>query len=123
MAPLTSEAFASEAKAGAGINVILSQKTFNFAFANYNDAELRRARSTTNDWGVNDFGGFTDDFWPTTNSIFNTGGTYNQGAYHDPTPNSLVHNSVYGTSRQRGDGRGVLPGQDGSGAVHAEQRT
>ena len=97
VAPLTSEAFASEAKAAVGINVVLSQKTFNFAFANYNDAAPAGAKYV-NDWGVNDFGGFTDDYWPTTNSIFNTGGTYNQGAYHDATLDQLVHNSVFGNS-------------------------
>ena len=97
VAPLTSEAFASEAKAAAGIDISLSVKTFNFAFANYNDATPAGAKYV-NDWGVNDFGGFTDDFWPTTNSIFNTGGTYNQGAYDDATANKLIHNSVYGNS-------------------------
>lgn len=97
VAPLTSEAFASEAKSAAGINVSLSVKTFNFAFANYNDATPAGAKYV-NAWGVNDFGGFTDDYWPTTNSIFNIGGTYNQGAYDDPKANSLIHNSVYGTS-------------------------
>jgi peptide/nickel transport system substrate-binding protein len=95
--PLTSEAFASEAKAGAGIDVTLSVKTFNFAFANYNDATPAGAKYV-NDWGVNDFGGFTDDYWPTTNSIFNIGGTYNQGAYDDPTANTLIHNSIFGSS-------------------------
>jgi peptide/nickel transport system substrate-binding protein len=97
VSPLTSEAFSSEAKAGAGINVTLSEKTFNFAFANYNDATPAGAKYV-NDWGVNDFGGFTDDYWPTTNSVFNIGGTYNQGAYDDQTANTLIHNSVYGTS-------------------------
>jgi len=97
VAPLTSEAFASEAKSAAGINVSLSVKTFNFAFANYNDATPAGAKYV-NDWGVNDFGGFTDDYYPTTNSIFNEGGTYDQGAYNDPTANKLIHNSVYGTN-------------------------
>jgi peptide/nickel transport system substrate-binding protein len=97
VAPLTSEAFASEAKAAAGINVTLSVKTFNFAFANYNDATPAGAKYV-DDWGVNDFGGFTDDYYPTTNSIFNFGGTYDQGAYDDPTANTLIHNSVYGNN-------------------------
>jgi peptide/nickel transport system substrate-binding protein len=97
VAPLTSEAFASEAKAAAGIDVSLSVKTFNFAFANYNDATPAGAKYV-NDWGVNDFGGFTDDYWPTTNSIFNIGGTYNIGGYDDATANTLIHNSLYGSN-------------------------
>ena len=97
ISPLTSEALASEAKAAAGINLTLVVKTFNFAFANYNDATPAGAKYV-NDWGVDDFGGFTDDYWPTTNSIFNTGGTYNQGDYDSATANSLIHNSVYGSS-------------------------
>jgi peptide/nickel transport system substrate-binding protein len=94
---LISEAFASEAKAAAGINISLSVKSFNFLFGNYNDATPGGAKYT-NDWGVEFFGGFTDDYWPTTNSLFNTGGTYNQGAFDDPTANTLIHNSVYGSS-------------------------
>jgi peptide/nickel transport system substrate-binding protein len=97
VAPLTSEAFGSEAKAAAGIDISFSVKTFNFAFANYNDATPAGAKYV-NDWGVNDFGGFTDDYYPTTNSIFNIGGTYNQGAFDDPTANTLIHNSVYGNN-------------------------
>jgi peptide/nickel transport system substrate-binding protein len=97
VAPLTSEAFASEAKAAAGINVPLVVKSFNFAFANYNDATPAGAKYV-NDWGVNDFGGFTDDYYPTTNSIFNEGGTYDQGAYNNPTATKLIHNSVYGSN-------------------------
>jgi peptide/nickel transport system substrate-binding protein len=95
---LISEAFASEAKAAVGINVtLLPPKSFNFLFGNYNDANPAGAKYT-NDWGVEFFGGFTDDFWPTTNSIFNIGGSYNQGGYDDATANSLIHNSVYGSS-------------------------
>ena len=95
--PLTSEAFTSEAKAAAGIDVSLSEKTLNYSIANYDDATPAGAKSV-NDWGVNDFGGFTDDYWPTTNSIFNAGGTYDFGGYDDATANTLIHNSVFGTS-------------------------
>jgi peptide/nickel transport system substrate-binding protein len=92
-----SEAFASEAKAAAGINISLSAKAFNFLIGNYNDANPAGAKYT-NDWGVEFFGGFTDDYWPTTNALFNTGGTYNQGDFDNATMNQLIHNSVYGTS-------------------------
>ena len=53
-------------------------KTFNYIIANYNDANPADAKYT-NDWGVINFGGFTDDYYPTTSSIFNTGGDYNLG--------------------------------------------
>ena len=37
--PLTDEAVTSEAKQAAGINIQLSQKTFNYIASNYNDAD------------------------------------------------------------------------------------
>ena len=47
---LTDEAVTSEAKQAAGINIELSQKTFNYIASNYNDADPSVAKYT-NDWG------------------------------------------------------------------------
>jgi peptide/nickel transport system substrate-binding protein len=93
---LESDAFASEAKTAAGINVQIETKTFNFIIATYNDANPADAKYT-NDWGVLNFGGFTDSYYPTTSSIFNTTGVYNTGAYNSPMANTLINNSVYGS--------------------------
>ena len=96
-ASLESEAFASEAKEAAGINITLESKTFNYIISNYDDANPADAKYT-NDWGVINFGGFTDDYYPTTFSLFNTGGDYNLGDYDSPEANALINNSVYGSS-------------------------
>ena len=94
--PLTDEAVTSEAKQAAGISIQLSQKTFNFIASNYNDADPSVAKYT-NDWAVENFSGYTDSPYPTQNSIFNTGGSFNSGAYTDPKMDQLIHNSVFGS--------------------------
>jgi peptide/nickel transport system substrate-binding protein len=94
--PLTDEAVTSEAKQAAGISIQLSQKTFNFIASNYNDADPSVAKYT-NDWAVENFSGYTDTPYPTQNSIFNTGGSFNSGAYTDPKMDQLIHNSVFGS--------------------------
>jgi len=96
-AGLESESLGSEAKQAAGIDISYTVKTFDYIFGNFNDANPA-GKKYTNDWGIENFGGFTDDYYPTTNSIFNTGGTYNQGDYDDAQANTLIHNSVYGTN-------------------------
>jgi peptide/nickel transport system substrate-binding protein len=94
---LESEAFASEAKEAAGINVILGSKTFNFLTSTYSDAIPSDAKYD-NAWGVNNFGGFTEDYYPTQDTIFNTGGDYNWGDYSNPTADALINNSVFGSN-------------------------
>ncbi len=94
---LESESFASAAKQYAGINVQLGEKTLNYIIANYNDADPADAKYT-NDWGVIYFGGFTDSQYPTTNSLFNTTGDYNLGAYNSAVANGLINTSVYGSN-------------------------
>lgn len=93
---LESEAFASEAKQ-VGIQVQLVEKTFNYLTQNFDDANPADAKYI-NQWGVDNFGGFTDAIYPTTNTLFNTGGSFNFGGYSDPTANSLISASVYGSN-------------------------
>ena len=52
----------------------------------------------TNDWAVDNFGGYTDSPYPTQNSIFNTGGSFNSGGYSDPKMDQLIHDSVFGSN-------------------------
>ncbi len=94
---LTDEAVTSEAKQAAGINIQLFQKTFNYIDSNFNDADPSVAKYT-NTWGVEDFDGYTDSFYPTQNSIFNTGGSFNSGAYNDSKMNQLINASVFGSN-------------------------
>jgi peptide/nickel transport system substrate-binding protein len=93
---LESEAYESAAKQ-AGIKITLQQKQFNFIVTNYNDADPSD-RKFDNDWGVINFGGYTDDYYPTQNSLFNTAGSYNQGAYDSPQANAAINASVYSSN-------------------------
>jgi peptide/nickel transport system substrate-binding protein len=43
-----------------------------------------------------DYGGFTNTTYPTTFGIFNTGGSFNGGAWNDAKTNQLVNASVTG---------------------------
>lgn len=94
--PLTDEAITSEAKQAAGINVALHQQTFNYIASNFNDPDPSVAKYI-NTWGVENFNGYTDSPYPTQNSIFNTGGSFNSGGYVDPKMDQLIHQSVYGS--------------------------
>lgn len=89
-------AYASDAKS-AGVLVKLSGKSFNFIISNYDNPA---AKSNINKWQAVDFGGFTIDLYPTTNTIFNTAGSYNLGSYNSPEANSLINKSVFGSDPQ-----------------------
>ncbi|MHB1809154.1 MAG: ABC transporter substrate-binding protein [Solirubrobacteraceae bacterium] len=97
VASLESEAFASEAKKEAGIDIELHQKAFNFLTESFDDVNPEDAKNI-NSWGVDNFGGFTLDYYPTTNSIFNSTGSYNFGGYSSPEANKLIAASVNGTN-------------------------
>jgi peptide/nickel transport system substrate-binding protein len=92
---LESEVISSEAKTAAGINIVLQTKTFNFLTSNYNDQNPGAAKYTS-DWGVNNYGGLFEDYYPTQDGVDNPGGGFNLGDYSDPTANSLIHASVFG---------------------------
>ncbi|HUC57962.1 MAG TPA: ABC transporter substrate-binding protein [Streptosporangiaceae bacterium] len=88
-------AFASDAKQ-AGIPVTLVGKSFNFILSNYYDIA---APANIDKWAAEDFGGFSEALYPTTNFIFNTGGSFNIGDYSNSTTDSLINNSVYGANQ------------------------
>lgn len=94
---LESEAFASEAKQAAGISIQLEQKTFNFLVSTFNDADPAQAKYE-NDWGVVNFGGLTDDVYPTESTVFNTTGDLNTGGYSNPEADMLINDSVYSSN-------------------------
>jgi peptide/nickel transport system substrate-binding protein len=91
---ITSEdtAFASDAKS-AGIPVTLVGKTFNYIIENYDNPA---APANVDKWQMEDFGGFTQSLYPTTNTVFNTSGSFNIGSYSNPTADKLINDSVFG---------------------------
>ena len=83
-------------QAGRGDQRPAPQKTFNYISTNFNDADPSVAKFT-NTWAVENFSGYVDSPYPTQNSIFNTGGSFNSGAYTDPKMDQLINASVFGT--------------------------
>jgi len=77
-----------------GINITPQPKTFNYIINNYDDPA---APQNNNKWQMENFGGFTENIYPTTDEIFNTPGSYNEGGYSDPTADKLIKNSKFST--------------------------
>ncbi len=94
---LESEVIASEAKKAAGINIQLQTKSFNFLISNYNNQNPAAAKYT-NDWGVNNYGGLFEDFYPTQEGVLNPGAGFNIGSFNDPEANKLMNDSVHSGS-------------------------
>jgi peptide/nickel transport system substrate-binding protein len=90
------EALASNAKQ-VGITMKLSSKTFNYMIANYSDVS---APTNDNAWAMDSYGGFTLDDYPTTNEIFNTGGSFNDGGFSLPVIDQDITNSADSTNSQ-----------------------
>jgi peptide/nickel transport system substrate-binding protein len=87
-------ALASAAKQ-IGIKVTPVAKTFNFIIQNYDNPS---APQNINKWQVEDFGGFSLGIYPSTNLIFNTGGSFNEGSYSDPTADKLIKASQFSSN-------------------------
>jgi peptide/nickel transport system substrate-binding protein len=75
-----------------GIEISLKADSFNDIVANDNNVS---APANENKWAMSDFGGFSDSTYPTTEGLFNTGGSYDMGSYSDPHLDKLVNASVY----------------------------
>jgi peptide/nickel transport system substrate-binding protein len=84
------EVLASAAKQ-IGINIKLQSDTFNYIIGNLSDVSNP---DNSQKWAMQDFGGFTDSLYPTTNELFNQGGSYDIGGYNDPVANQDILNSV-----------------------------
>jgi peptide/nickel transport system substrate-binding protein len=74
-----------------GMTMNLSSSNFDYMIANYNDPSSPK---TINKWAMQDFGGFSNSTYPTTNTVFNTGGSTNLGGYSDPKADSLIKASI-----------------------------
>jgi peptide/nickel transport system substrate-binding protein len=84
--------WASQAKK-VGIGIVLKSDTFNHIISIADDVGSPK---TANDWAMADYGGFTNTTYPTTFGIFNTGGSFNGGAWNDAQTNQLINASVTG---------------------------
>jgi peptide/nickel transport system substrate-binding protein len=84
------EDLASQAKS-IGMTINLTSSNFNYMIANYSDVSNPKNVSK---WAMQDFGGFSISAYPTTFSIFNTGGSFNIGGYSDPMADTLITNSI-----------------------------
>jgi peptide/nickel transport system substrate-binding protein len=83
-------AWASDAKK-VGINISLQSGTFNHVITIADDPGSPK---TINQWAMADWGGGLDASYPTTMDIFNTGGSFNGGFYHNPQADKLITASV-----------------------------
>lgn len=70
-----------------GIKVTLNQDTDQNVSAN---ANVTSTPKYDNKWGLAQFGGMTESIYPSTNNLFNTGGSFNAGGYSDPTMDALI---------------------------------
>jgi peptide/nickel transport system substrate-binding protein len=84
--------WASDAKK-VGIAVTLQAGTFNHVV---DVADDPGSPKTINQWAMSDYGGFTDEPYPTTFGIFNTAGSDNGGFYNSAEANKLINESVSG---------------------------
>jgi peptide/nickel transport system substrate-binding protein len=75
----------------AGINITLQSSNFNFMISNYLDPY---APQNVDKWAMQDFGGETNSTYPTTFSLFNTGGSYQIGDYSNPQADKLINDSI-----------------------------
>jgi peptide/nickel transport system substrate-binding protein len=75
----------------AGINITLSSSNFNYMISNYLDPY---APANENKWAMEDFGGESNSTYPTTFSLFNTGGSNQIGDYSDPQADQLINASI-----------------------------
>ena len=75
----------------AGINITLQSSNFNYMISNYLDPY---APANANKWAMQDFGGETNSTYPTTFSLFNTGGSNQVGNYSNPKADKLINASI-----------------------------
>ena len=78
----------------AGINIALQGSNFNYMISNYLDPY---APANVDKWAMQSFGGETNSTYPTTFSLFNTGGSNQVGNYSNPQADQLIQASITST--------------------------
>jgi peptide/nickel transport system substrate-binding protein len=75
-----------------GISIKLISKTFN-----YITSELSYVSNPTHDklWAMEDFGGFGDQLYPSTDQLFNSEGSFNFGGFSDRAVDASIQASEY----------------------------
>ncbi|KHK97785.1 hypothetical protein LK09_09800 [Microbacterium mangrovi] len=102
-------AFSSAAKK-LGIDVKVVTKSLNYMYANYGNTW---APANTNDWAMQDVGGlYLAAGYPTSNTVFNTPGSFNLGSYSNPAADKAITASVFGLDAKALSTEGTLLGKD-----------
>lgn len=78
-----------------GIIVTIKQYTFNQLISIGDDVN---SPSTSGQWGMADFGGFTGFLYPASDGIFDTKGSFDSGAYSSQQADKLIHDSVFSSN-------------------------
>ncbi|WP_157248324.1 ABC transporter substrate-binding protein [Nonomuraea typhae] len=87
-------AFASAAKK-LGIEVKIVTKSLNYMYANYGNSF---APATKNEWAMQDYGPlYLAAGYPSSNTVFNTEGSFNLGSYKSAEADKLISASTFGT--------------------------
>ncbi|MEE1774034.1 ABC transporter substrate-binding protein [Streptomyces sp. JV185] len=86
-------AFASEAKK-LGIRITLDTKSLNYLYSNYGNSF---APANKNKWAAQDYGPlYLAAGYPSSNTVFNTGGSFNLGGYRDAEADKSINASTFG---------------------------
>lgn len=86
-------AFVSEAKK-LGIEVEVVTKSLNYMYANYGNSF---APATKNEWAMQDYGPlYLAAGYPSSNTVFNTTGSFNLGSYSNKDVDQLIDESTFG---------------------------
>ena len=109
---------ASKAKQ-AGINITLQSSNFNYMISNYLNPG---APANVNKWAMQDFGGETNSTYPTTFSLFNTGGSNQVGNYSNPQADQLINASITSSDPAAVKAEAAFLTTDQPVAVPAQQR-
>ncbi|MFD1936740.1 MULTISPECIES: ABC transporter substrate-binding protein [Nonomuraea] len=90
-------AFASAAKK-LGIDVKIVTKSLNYMYANYGNTF---APATKNEWAMQDYGPlYLAAGYPSSNTVFNTEGSFNLGSYKNAEVDKLIGASTFGADEK-----------------------
>lgn len=90
-------AFASAAKK-LGIEVKIVTKSLNYMYANYGNTF---APATKNQWAMQDYGPlYLAAGYPSSNTVFNTDGSFNLGSYQNAEVDKLINASTFGADEK-----------------------
>ena len=81
----------------AGINIQLKSSNYNYIITYY-DNPTSTGKPYIDKWATEDFGGYTLSTYPTTQGIFDTGSSGNEGSYSAPQADALIKASVTGSN-------------------------